>query len=109
MEPFEQAHAVTPTRPMFLKAAEQTWLLNYLHRNINFSGNERLCALTAQQKCMLLRCSNTLHSAAMCHSLNMAACTQQMERNITCHSSWLLSVIKNEVGNCQNKYARRRL
>lgn len=80
---------------LFLNATEQTQLFNYLHSNINFSRNERLNAHTALQKCMLLGCSNTLHStAAMCHSLHMAPCSLQMARNTTCHSYWLLSIIK---------------
>lgn len=62
MKYLQLAHAVLPTLHMFLNATEQTQLLNYLHHNINFSRNERLYALTAQQKCMLLGCSNTLHS-----------------------------------------------
>lgn len=91
--PWSKLHAVIPTLRMFLNTAEQTQLFNYLHGNINFSRNERPYALTAQQKCVLLRCSNTLHSA-LCHSLNMAPYSQQMARNTTCHSCWLLSIIK---------------
>lgn len=64
MKSLKQAHAAIPTLHMFSNTAEQTQPFNYLHSNINFSRNERLYALTAQQKCMLLGCSNTLQSSS---------------------------------------------
>lgn len=81
----KQAHAVIPTLHMFSNTAEQTQLFNYLHSNINCSGNERLYALTAWQKCVLPGCSNTLHST-LCYSLNMAPYSHQMAWASTCHS-----------------------
>lgn len=92
MKSLKQAHAVIPTLRMFPNTAEQTQLFNYLHSNINFSRNERLCALTAQQKCMLLGCSNTLHSSSS--NVSQLDYGTLLPTNGKKYSHWLLSIIK---------------
>ena len=50
MKLLKRVRAVILTLHMFLKAAQQSQLFNYLHSNINFRRNERLYVVTAQQE-----------------------------------------------------------
>lgn len=51
----------------------KTQLFNYLSSDINSSGNERLHALTAQQKCMPLCCGSKSHSSLCSHNMSQLA------------------------------------
>lgn len=75
---------------MFSNTAEQTRLFNYSRGNINFSHNERLCALAAQQKCSLLGRANTLYSVVMARKRHPAL-NKWQERPCVIHPR-LLSV-----------------
>lgn len=87
-------HVPSPLLPQhMLNTAQQTRLFNYLRSDINCGGNERLCALTAWQKLMLLGHSSTSHSSLCCSS-DMAPHSHQKARKDTCHTYRLLSVIK---------------